>query len=245
LHAQEAETVKALKLERIWEPSPFPVELPAAERMSRSADPAFSTTPWIAPPSWLWQELPTEPGEVRFAKKVLWRDGDIILTAALSREEAEERHRALEDYVLVARLADGFLLVIDLSGWDRNDPESSNHIPTWSPSASLAIELRGHSHVVYARTSTDWDHTGVVEIDFVDVDERLTRHNLWHCFIDLKEGVKRLHDSRGDEKEFTESELPPAARELAICPMPAFGEYAELGVRLRALLQALDYGDIA
>ena len=173
LHAQEAELVKAWKLENIWEPSPFPVELPVAERVSRSADPAFSTTPWIAPPSWLWQKLPTEPGEVRFAKKVLRRGGDIILTAALSREEAEERHRALEDYVMVARLADGFLLLIGLSGWDRNDPEALNHVATWSPAASLAIELRGHSHVARARTSTDWDHTSVVEIEFVDVDERL------------------------------------------------------------------------
>src|SRR5262245_23268884 len=93
VHAREAENVKAMKLERIWEPSPFPVELPAAER-TRSADPLFPTTPWIPTPAGLSQDLPKEPGEVRFAKKLVCRQDDtLILPVALSREEAEERHR--------------------------------------------------------------------------------------------------------------------------------------------------------
>ena len=142
-------------------------------------------------------------------------------------------------------LADGFLLVVRLFGWDRNDPEAFNRVPGWSPSASLTIQLRGHSHVVAARTSTDWDHTGVVEIEFVDVNERLTHHSGWSCFMDHKEGVQRVHDHRSGRMTFAQSELPSAARELAICPMPAFGEYAELDARVRALVQALGYGDIA
>ena len=51
LHAREAENVKTLKLERIWDPAPFPVELSAAER-TRSADLLFPTTPWIPSSGW-------------------------------------------------------------------------------------------------------------------------------------------------------------------------------------------------
>ena len=58
-HAKEAATVKAMKLERFWEPSPFPVELPASERESKSAERLFVTQPWPAPPSWLWQACRT------------------------------------------------------------------------------------------------------------------------------------------------------------------------------------------
>jgi hypothetical protein len=151
LHAREAENVKALKLERIWEPAPFPVELPPAER-ARSADPLFLTTPWIPTPSWLWQEFPTEPGEIRFAKKVRWRGDEQILQVALSREEAEQRHRAREEYVMAARLSDGSLLVVHLFEWDRNHPEAFNRVPGWSPPALLTIQLRGHSHVLRAST---------------------------------------------------------------------------------------------
>jgi hypothetical protein len=243
LHAREAENVKALKLERIWEPAPFPVELPPAER-AKSADPLFLTTPWIPTPPGLWQELPNEPGEVRFAKKVRWRGDEQILLVALSREEAEERHRAREEYVMAARLADGFLLVVHLFEWDRNHPEAFNYVPEWSPPALLTIQLRGHSHVLRASTSTDRHHTGVLEIDFVYVDEPLTGHNLWQCFMAHKEGVQRVHDHRSGEMTFAQSELPPAARKLAVCPMPAFGEYAELVARVRALPEALGYGDI-
>jgi hypothetical protein len=163
LRAWEAEAVKALKLEHIWEPSPFPVELPAAE-WGRAAEPVFTTKPWIPSPPGLWQELPTKPGEVRFAKDYRYGNGDLLLPAALSRDEAEERHRALEDYVMVACLPDGLLLMVEFSGWDRNNPEVLEYVSTWSPRVTLQIELRGATHVAAARASPDWDHTGIVEL---------------------------------------------------------------------------------
>ena len=43
-HAEEASKAKELKLDGIWEPSPFPIELPAAEQR-RAAEALFSTTP--------------------------------------------------------------------------------------------------------------------------------------------------------------------------------------------------------
>jgi hypothetical protein len=52
-HAREAEAVKELKLERIWEPSPFPVELPADQRKQRSDEPFFIPKPWPQRPEGL------------------------------------------------------------------------------------------------------------------------------------------------------------------------------------------------
>ena len=187
LHAKEAETIKALQLRtHIWEPTPFPVELPPTERISRSAEPAFTTTPWVPRPPWLWQELPTEPGDARFAKGTHWREGTGLLLAALSREEAEQRHRDREDYVMVVRLADGLLLKIAFSGWDRNNPEIHTYVSTWSPRASLHIELHGASRFVATRTSPDWDRSGVVELWSIDVYEWHPRRSIWHCFISLE-----------------------------------------------------------
>src|SRR5262249_47636764 len=122
-HIKEAATIKELKLEGIWEPSPFPVEVPVAERTAWTAEPLFSTAPWIERPSWLVADAPEEPGEVLFAKDTLHRNGRVVLEVPLTPEQAEERHRNLENYALAVRLPEGHLLLIRRFGWDRNDPE--------------------------------------------------------------------------------------------------------------------------
>jgi len=243
LHKREAATVKALKLERIWEPSPFPVELPASER-SRLAEPLFLPTPWIPSPPGLWQELPTQPGEVRFAKKRLRHDGGLILPAALTREEAEERHRHSEDYVLTVRLPDGLLLMIMYSWhWDRNRPKGSHYLSGPTDSQSYLIELHGSSFLAMVQVS-DWRHPGVLEIWSIGIHERFTFWHAWNSHIDTTENEKTIHDSRSGETIYKRSTLEPAERELAMCPVPAFGEYSELEDRCRSLLQILGYGSV-
>ena len=64
LHTKEAAAAKKLKLGRIWEPAPFEGEVPEAERTTRCAEPSFVTTPWIARPPGLAQEVPEHPGEI-------------------------------------------------------------------------------------------------------------------------------------------------------------------------------------
>ena len=243
LHKREAATVKALKLERIWEPSPFPVELPASER-SKSAEPLFLPTPWIPSSPGLWQELPAQPGEVRFSKQYLYGEDGLILPTALSAEEAKERHEALEDYVMVARLADRLLLKIVFSGWDRNNPEVSTYDSTWTPSLSLDIELLGASHVARARTSRDWDRTGVIELWCMEVYKRYPRRRVWLCYIKLEENENAIHDWRSGETTYAKSLPTPEERELATLPIPAFGEYAAVAERLRGLLHVAGYGEL-
>jgi hypothetical protein len=110
---RRSKRVKELKIEDIWEPSPFPIELPAAER--RQSDEAlFSTTPWIAERPSPLMDLPAVPGEVRFAIDFGRRNG-LTLIAPLTRQEAEERHRRFEKYVLAVRLGSG----LDFVGFQR------------------------------------------------------------------------------------------------------------------------------
>ena len=244
LHAREAEIVKALKLEHSWEPSPFPVELPAAERAGRSAEPVFSTTPWIPRPSWLWQEAPTHAGEVRFAKDYVRSDHGVTLMVTLSRAEAEERHREREDYAMTVRLPDGLLLAINYDmGWDRAKPQSFPYLPGPSPFASYLIQLHGASHFAILRASERKD-LGVLEFSSIEAFERLGRGSIWQCNVDIREGEKIIRDWRSGEKVYASTPLSPTERELGLCPMPAFGEYSVLAECVRTLLQDLGYGKI-
>ena len=89
-HAREAETAKKLKLGDIWEPSPFAVEVPEAERTMRCAEPLFVTTPWIARP----------PGLVRGSRSIqarsasrVTRSGAKAAWSCWSRCRAKRRKR--------------------------------------------------------------------------------------------------------------------------------------------------------
>lgn len=147
-HAAEKKWAERRKLTDVWEPSPFPAELPAAERTRRSAEPQFATKPWIARPAWLLQDMPDRPGEVRFAKHYFWRDGTPLLLVPLSRDEAEVRHAGGEEYVLATRLPDGILAVLRRWGIDRFDP--------FQPPASarlrvdISVDLYGSEHSAHA-----------------------------------------------------------------------------------------------
>jgi hypothetical protein len=243
-HAKEAETVKALKLDDIWEPSPFPVEVPVAERTSSSTEPLFLTTPWINRPPWLLQDAPQRPGDVRFSKDLLRRKGHVILLVPLTPQEAEERHRELESYILAARLPHGLLLVIRRStGWDRNEPRRLGY--SIAPQASLHVELHGSSHVAAVSASPDRQDAGAVHLYSIDVYARDTRRAIWHCSIDLEAGERRIHDSRTGQTTYVKAALAAAERDLVTCPMPTFGEHAALETRLRSLLESAGYGVIA
>ena len=123
-HTYEAASAKKLKLGDIWEPTPFAGEVPEAQRKTRCAEPFFTTSPWIARPPGLVQEVPEHPGEIRFADDTVWRKGRVVMLVALTREEAEERHRTRQDYSLATRLPAGQLLVLHhYTGRSPHDPD--------------------------------------------------------------------------------------------------------------------------
>jgi hypothetical protein len=245
-HAREAATVKELKLESIWEPSPFPVELPVAERAARSNEPAFSTAPWISRPPWLWQEAPQQPGEVRFAKDRHRRDGRMILLALMSPEEAERRHHAHESYMLAARLPNGMLLLVMRKGLDRESPFDQGHEPGYRPSISFLIELFASSHAAQLNAKEYSDDENLIELWSVRVFGQYPRRDVWQYQPNLRENTRGIHDHRAGagEKVYSSMPLPPAERDLVECPMPGFGEYAELVRHIMSLLQCAGYGQL-
>ena len=130
--SEEEKIARVHRLGDAWEPSPFPIEVPEAERAQRCDEPPFPAQPWIAPPPGLVNAPPTQPGEVRFASKSLRRQGGLVLVVALTREEAEERHRTRQDYVLAMRRPDESLLVVrHHTGWSPHDPAAGN--PNYIP----------------------------------------------------------------------------------------------------------------
>jgi hypothetical protein len=239
-HAQEARTVKAMKLERLWEPSPFPVELPAGKR-ARVSEPVFTTMPWPEQPSWLWQDMPRQPGEMRYAKDVV-RHGGPRLLVALTREEAEERHRERESYALAARLTDGLLvLVYHLSFWDRLHPQDLNRVQRREP--SVLIVLDGGSHAASGTIEPVKGNPDLVWFKGFRAGSRSGRVLEWR--LDFEEGSKAIRDDRGDRTVLADLALTDVERDLAAVPKPAFGEYELPAERLRALLRMAGYGEIS
>ena len=233
-HAREARTVKALQLEHIWEPSPFPVELAPAKRR-KIAEPAFATSPWPVAPAWLWHQPPAKCGEIRFAKDWLRHGDEIRPLVALSREQAEERHRALETYVLAVRLPHGALLTMrHRAAQDRLDPERGQYTNQHS---SYTVAIRESSKRIIADATTIHQGSDVVEIASIEVRKPAARRRLWSAHFDLRERKKNVQDWRSGRRVRSDAPMTPAERKLCAFPKPRFGEYAVFVDRVQSLLR--------
>jgi hypothetical protein len=239
-HAREARTVQALKLGGIWEPSRFPAELPATER-KRVAEPSFVTTPWIARPEWLFGNVPENPGDVAFAKDWLRRNGELTLIVPLSREEAEERHRNVEDYLLAARLSDGLLLLLAWNGLDRDNPDRKDDRVHGYP-RHPQLNLYGAHFRVEVMTWLDAPGDDRLSLSIVEVYERATWKMIWQwSFGDERELVR---DKRQGEQVLQQNELTDADIDQLAFAMPKFGEYDAPVEAVRALLRSRGYGEL-
>ena len=238
--ARQLKTVKAMRLERFWEPAPFPVELPRGRR-AESSEPLFSTTPWPARPEWLWQQLPEQPGEVRYAAHFLRRDDNIRLLVALTPEQAEVRHHAWEGYDLLARLPDGLLAHVSPSpAWDPNRPQDVSPREPEEPGIHVVVE--GNSHIGYGQIPAGSHDGGTVAFESFGAHPNNDRH--WELTLDFDRNIKSLCDYRGGKFVRAETALTAAERDLATFPKPAFGEYMVPAERLRELLRVTGYGEI-
>jgi hypothetical protein len=240
-HAAEQRTAKELKLDGIWELSPFPIELPAAQRKLRSDEPVFNAEPWPARPSWLLQEMPKRPGEVYFAKEQLFRGWtNPLLVARLSREDAEERHRNGEKYVLAARLPDGLLLLLDRHGSDRHNPKEINSALL----GYLLVELHGIRFVAQANVFEDRDVDGMMDLEFVTVYGRETRQSVWEWSFDHEDGEQSSHDYRAGSTRRRERLSDVDISRLTF-PSLAFGEFQWLVQLMLHVLRNAGYGELA
>jgi hypothetical protein len=240
--ADEAKLADALKLGDVWEPSPFPVELPPEERASRSSEPAFHATPWIPRPTWLFGEMPERPGEVRFARATNDCRGRKVLEIELTPEQAKERHLLRETYVLAARLPDGLLSLV----WHVRLGGASTPPPFAHLDMLYYVHLVGSAQTAIAQIEQRYDDFSVTHLNDFDVyDSRLVAPSIWSCRVELGAGERRNYDDRDDGKHvYTKAPLSPSERDLITTSVPTFGEYADVANRLRLFLRAAGFGEI-
>ena len=243
--AIEERAVKTNKLEHIWEPSPFPIELPAAERRERSDEPTFVPHPWLPRPDWLLGDVPNQPGEVRFAKDWRERGDKQVLIVPISREQAEERHRNVEGYVLAARLTNGLLFLLRWGGEDRNHPDRLAH-PDRDPArymSQLFFELYGRHF--FARTFLLAAEVlgGMPLLNSVDVARAPSRETVWSWTLHPDVLRENVSDYRGNPTEHRKSVTDQEIEQLKFAT-PQFGEF-EIPVQLMLKqLRAKGYGEL-
>lgn len=242
-HAKEAAKAKALKLEGIWEPSPFPVELPAAERASRTNEKTFVTKPWIERPSWLLQEVPEKPGEICFAKDYFWRNGRVVLQVPLTRDGAEEMHRTRQNYVLTTRLANGNLLIFRHSTrWSPHDPVNAQN--TYRP-IDVFLDLYGALRLS-AWCGESRAHRGFLHLHMINIDDDKEEYSSWQCsFLPKDETEKSIHDHRDGKRNYTRTEQTTEERDLINFAIPEFGDFTGLLARIYSIIETEGYENFA
>jgi hypothetical protein len=249
-HAREAETAKKLKLGDIWEPSPFAVEVPEAERMTRCAEPSFATTPWITRPPGLVQEVPEHPGEIRFADATIWRKGRVVMLVALTRDEAEERHRTRQSYSLATRLPGGNLLIFHhFTHWKPHHVDPRRN-PYYEQKRNFSLNVYGSMGHLYSRFAEDFERSGVIEMRGAQIYVHSAPprsisepvRSLWAVHNHFADRTKAVYDYRVGPPYDTSR--PMTDSDLALCEFadPPFGKFDDFWQRVSTYLENEGFG---
>jgi hypothetical protein len=231
---QETKVAKVHRLGDAWEPSPFPIEVPEAERAQKCDEPSFPAQPWIAPPPGLVNAPPNEPGEIGYASKTLWRRSGLVLAVALTREEAEERHRMRQDYALAVRRPDKSLLVVrHLTGWSPHDPERRRN-----SFRSFHVELHGSEGLfLHAWIDEEIERPRVLRMWSIDVYRMFGHGTIWQTHNDTRRRTIAIHDDRDGANGYTKEPMSDTEFELCEFAEPGFEDFSELWRRIETFLQ--------
>ena len=241
-HRGEAANAKSLGLEKVWEPSPFPVELPAAARFSVD-EPTFIPTPWLPKTPNLIVDPPKQPGAILFADHWLRPDDRIVFLAPLTREEAARRHEARESYCLATRLPGGELLVLHHSSdWHPSDPERSQK-PDRIHNKTYFLWVHGTANRLFARFSESWLEPGLFALQSVDI-RTLGWTSTWHCFNDVRARTMSIYPPVPDHDGRSHSQREMSDSDFALCirSSPKFAEFEDLLERVNIYLTLAGYG---
>jgi hypothetical protein len=241
--ARESKVANFLQLGNAWEPSPFPIEVPAAERAQKCDEPPFPARPWIAPPTGLVNATPLQPGEVRFASKGIRRKAGFVLFAALTRDEAEERHRTRQDYALSRQLPDeNLLLVHHCTGWSPHNPEQPRN-PHYIPSRRFLLEVYGaRGRLLQAGFSEPISRYDFLEMRSLTIFRAVDQSTLWYAYNEIDERIKSIYDHRAPPYEREKRQMTDA--DLSLCAFAEldFGDLDELWQRAYEYLQREGFG---
>ena len=194
-HEREAQMVAALKLQSVWEPAPFPVEVPKASRAAQCDEAPFSRMPWPAVPAGLFAEEPDGIGDARFSEGWLERQGRAMLLVPLTEEEAERRHLAREDYRLTLRPAEGHKLVVRYNGRKPNCPYG-NPDPSHVPTLNVYLTLTTPTLTFDIQFREDYEARGQLRHIRAEVFDRTARAEIWKSDLDARKGQLEHRDEQ-------------------------------------------------
>jgi hypothetical protein len=240
---QEADAVRALNIEHVWEASPFPAELPASAR-AKANEPPFPPKPWLDFPGAWRQDPPDKPGELRFGHSWWRRGGEVMLVSTLTREQAQEQHRKYRSYQLMTRLPEGPVLM--QSFWTSSNParEADGSIKAGEPTPDVSYRL----HVFGSGTRyliADF-HQYPLDLSVLEmwsIDVRTEEGEEWHSSLVFGDNEKAIHDSRPPEMVYERRPMTDADRAAYVFPLPRFGEFEGLWQRIAMYLRNEGFGE--
>jgi len=199
-------------------------------------------TPWPEWPDGFTTDPPELPGEVKFARYYIERNGRFILVAPLSREQAHAMHDDNQGYYFFVRLWRGELVCLQ-----RGLPLSQYH-PEAAPLTSgindhCYLYVKGASRSIRAGFS-ETDEIREFRLDDLWVEEPEMKWQGRNRFSPTPQTIVTEYDINGVETKVRR--LPIAEPELAASfgqPL-AFGEYAGLLDLVNKYCRFLGYGDL-
>ena len=184
-----------------------------------------------------WHQDPPEAGEVRYARS-WWdqRHGRLRLIHPITREQAEERHRNFEYYVLATRLSEGQLLILTHSA-SRDGPRA--------PEVEYHLWIyNSHGRFMMVPFRQNFRRPGVLEMNSVDI-QTIDRGGIWYSFLDFHGKERSIHDYRGKEKSYERRKLTKADRSAYTFPPPNFGDVDAFWQRISMYLSKEGFGAFA
>jgi hypothetical protein len=241
--SRERKVANVIQLGNAWEASPFPIEVPVAEHAQKCDEPPFSARPWIAPPAGPINATPMQPGGVRFASKGIRRKAGFVLFAALTRDEAEERHRTRQNYALSRRLPDEKLLLVHhCTWWSPHDPHQPRN-PHYIPSRRFLLEIYGaRGRLLQAGFSEPISRYDFLEMGSLTIFRPVDQGTIWYASNDIDERIKSIYDYRAPPYEREKRQMTDADLSLCAFAEPDFGDLDELWQRAYEYLQREGFG---
>ena len=234
-----------LKIGDGWDEAPFPFEVSPEEREALTSEHVFSTEPWVEfDPDWR-AEMPSVPGEIRFADSVWQECGEHFLVGPISPEEARKLRSGIQSYILSKRMEDGALIVL------QRRAESETSLALMLPEAAAQRRLSyGDQYLrikcptgttLSARFSSNFDRPEETRLSSIDIYDALGKE-IWDSWIYDYRGVTSVRDFRG--KEVQERDWKFSDDELAAVtlPNPEFDDYRSFMDCVTAFLMKNGYG---
>jgi hypothetical protein len=184
-----------------------------------------------------------QPGEVRFASKGIRRKAGFVLFAALTRDEAEERHRTRQNYALSRRLPDeNLLLVHHRTRWSPHDPEQPRN-PHYIPSRRFLLEVYGaRGRLLQVGFSEPVGRYDFLEMRSLTIFRPVDQGTIWYAYNEVDERVKSIYDYRAPPYEREKRQMTEA--DLSLCAFAEldFGDFDGLWQRAYEYLQREGFG---